>query len=342
MNKGIIIVAILLIVSIIIGYYYYAINTSQQAKTITIFNAGSLTIPLEKLAKIYTEKTGVNVQIVPSGSLMVIRKVTELHENPDIVAVADYRLIKYYLYPNYTKWYIAFATNQVVLVFTKHSKYADELEKNPSKWYEILARPDVKWGFSNPNDDPCGYRAVGIIGLATLYYHNTTIIDSLLARNTNIKYRISDGKIEIYVPQNLTVHNNLVIRPKSVDLISLLESGQIDYAFEYKSVAVQHNLSYIELPPQLNLGDPSQAGFYAKSIVYVMAGTSQEKPITMAPILYGITILDNAKHYQEALKYVEMLLGSTGREIFSQCGQKILEHPLIYGNPPEEIRRIAG
>jgi hypothetical protein len=33
-----------------------------------------------------------------------------------------------------------------------------------------------------------------------------------------------------------------------------LESGDIDYAFEYKSVALQRNLHFLEFPPEINLG----------------------------------------------------------------------------------------
>ena len=32
--------------------------------------------------------------------------------------------------------------------------------------------------------------------------------------------------------------------------------------FQYKSVAIQHNLKYIELPDEINLSDPSNAEIY--------------------------------------------------------------------------------
>ena len=51
--------------------------------------------------------------------------------------------------------------------------------------------------------------------------------------------------------------SNILLRGGSVALLALLESGDVDYAFEYASVARQHGLSYVELPPPLNLSDPS-------------------------------------------------------------------------------------
>ena len=53
------------------------------------------------------------------------------------------------------------------------------------------------------------------------------------------------------------------IRPKEVDLVALIESNAIDYMFQYKSVAIQHGLKYIELPREINLSDPSLNDLYS-------------------------------------------------------------------------------
>ncbi len=42
----------------------------------------------------------------------------------------------------------------------------------------------------------------------------------------------------------------MVIRPYSVNLLPLLESGDLDYAFEYESVIKQHGLESVSLPPR--------------------------------------------------------------------------------------------
>ena len=41
------------------------------------------------------------------------------------------------------------------------------------------------------------------------------------------------------------------VRPKSVELVSLLKTGNMDYAWEYLSVAVQHDLKFIKLPDKI-------------------------------------------------------------------------------------------
>jgi len=313
------------------------VTTSGGTRRLVIFCAGSLYIPLQKLKEIFKERyPGVEVIIEPSGSVKAVRKVTDLNRRCDVLALADYRLIPKYMMPKYAKWYIAFATNAVVLCYTDKSKYADEI--NSENWYEILARPDVKFGFSNPNDDPCGYRSVTLIGLASLFYNDDRIVKKLICEKTNIKIERKNGKLYIYVLGNLEVKaEDLVIRSKSVDLISLLEAGVIDYAFEYRSVAVQHGLKFIELPPQLNLGDPKYKDFYSKVVIYILYGTEKEKEIPGAPIIYGFTIPVTVENYEDAIRFLKLLLSEEGRKVFESCGQPFLEKIFSEGEVPGEL-----
>lgn len=299
----------------------------QQSK-LTIFHAGSLTIPLQELNeefKNYIKEKGYDVEIrsEASGSVMAVRKVTDLGRKADIVAVADYTLLKL-MYPKYTDFYIAFARNELVLCYTDRSRYCDEI--NGSNWYEILDREGVKFGFSNPNIDPCGYRAVMAMKLAELHYKKP--IFQLIERHTNIR---TDGNV-IICPRNLTTDGKIVMRDKSVDLIALLESGCLDYAFEYKSVALQHKLRFLELPDEVNLRNFSMSEWYGKVSIKF-----DDKEIKAKPILYGVTIPKNAENRELAEEYLRYLL-SRGREIFLKNHQEFLEKPLIFGNYEDRSR----
>jgi molybdate/tungstate transport system substrate-binding protein len=336
-----IIIVIVLIVSTTI--YYLCIRENSSSNSLVIFTAGSLKIPLDNIASKYEELYGVKVYIEASGSVEAIRKIIDLNRKADVLAVADYRLIPKYMIPKYASWYIGFASNEIVLVYTDKSKYHEELEHNTMLWYEVLMRRDVKWGFSDPNKDPCGYRTVGLLGLASISYNNTNILE-LLINNTNIGVKWERDKLVLSVPANLEVKqgSNLDIKPKSVDLISLVEAGIIDYAFEYRSVAIQHKLKYIELPRQINLGDPKYTMFYERVIVKILTGTDKEAEISMYPIIYGLTIPSNAPHKDEAIRFVKFMLGDTGRKIFEENGQRFPDKFIVYGNVPEEISSLAN
>ncbi len=327
------------VLSIIIAFYIIYNTTHSSSITVKIFCAGSLKKPLDTLSEIYSSRFGVDVYVEASGSVEAVRKITDLGRRADVVAVADYRLIRDFLIPGYANWYVGFATNELVLAFTNKSRYASEIMSDPDKWYEVLMKPDVKWGFSNPNKDPCGYRAVGLIALASLYYNNTSILKELILDKLNAYIEYNKSIIDVYIPASIDVReDDLVIRSKSVDLIALLETGSIDYAFEYRSVAIQHSLSYIELPVEINLGNPGHEDFYNHVVVHILVGSGKEKSIPMSSIVYGVTIPLNAPHREEAIEYVKMLLSSTGRQVFESLGQKYLDKYIYGGELPEELR----
>ncbi len=300
----------------------------QHRETLVIFHAGSLSKPMNELAKKFEEymkKKGVNVvvHLEASGSVDAIRKIIDLGRRADIIAVADYQLLKKMMYPKYISFYIGFARNEVVLAYTNKSKYANEI--NSSNWYEILMKKGVTFGFSNPNRDPCGYRALMVMRLADMYY-GKKIFENLVEKHSNI--RIVNGTI--VVPENIVTDSKIVIRPKSVALLGLLESGAIDYAFEYKSVAEQHGLRFVQLPDEINLGNPKMANIYKKVKVKI-----DHKIIVGEPIVYGVSIPKNAEHKKLALEFLRFMLGKVGREVFKENYQEILKKPIICGKAPK-------
>jgi len=334
-------IAVLIVVVIAYLYVFY-FKPQQASQTLIICHAGSLTVPLRELATLFEQKYHVKVVLEPAGSVMIVRWITDLGKRCDVVALADYRLIPMYLVPRYASWYIAFATNSIVIAYTDKSRYASFVSAHPDKIFDVLARRDVRYGFSNPNDDPCGYRAVGVIALASIYYHNMTILkDLVLSKISGARVENVDEELNVYIPVVFNVRGNLVVRPKSVDLLALLESGDVDYAFEYKSVAVQHGLRFVELPPALNLGDSRYSKFYSKVIIHILVGTKEERSIKLAPIVYGLTIPSTARNRKLALLFVKFLLSSTGREIFNKNGQNFLKVPLGFGKVPAELREYV-
>ncbi len=322
---GIVIIAVL-IASLAAGYW--SVNSNTGGKSITVLAAGSLAVPFQKIATKYQEKYGVKVNIETAGSIQTVKKVSELHRAVEVVAVADYHAIADYLVPNYTSWYIKFATNELVIVYTSHSKYANEV--NSTNWMQILSKNDVRIGFSSPNDDPCGYRAVMMFYLASMEYH-TNIFENVVLNNTGIK--LSGGYINVPDDsQLLNANGRVFIKQKSVSLLADLESGNIDYAIEYKSVAEQHGLKYLQLSDDINLSNASKDSVYQKAFVKLADG----KVMKGNAIVYGVTVPKNAPDREDAYRFINMLIGQSGKEILEKCGQNPIYE--AYGTVPGEIK----
>lgn len=303
----------------IVLFFGLSINSTyaREKVILKVFHAGSLSVPFSKMENAFEKKYSyIDVRREASGSVKAVRKITDLHKLCDVIAVADYSLIPKMLFPNYAKNISLFSRNELVLCYTKMSKYANEI--NSDNWYTILTKRGVKWGFSNPNDDPCGYRTLISIGLASIYYKNYQLVMDLLNKYVNISFQKDSNTIHIKTPKDFKIKGKKIfIRPKSVGLLGLLESGVIDYAFEYKSIALQRGLLYIELPPEINLGNLQYASFYKKSRVILFNG----KTITGKPIVYGISVLKTASHPKEAKQWEEFVTSKAGKNILLRCKQ---------------------
>jgi molybdate/tungstate transport system substrate-binding protein len=286
-------------------------------KELIIFHAGSLSVPLKEVAQEYEKRNpDTRIFLESAGSLVCARKVTELKKPCDILASADYFVVNELLIPDYASWGIRFATNEIVVAYHEKSKYAAEI--NQDNWYEILQRKDVIYSRSDPDADPCGYRTVFTLMLAEKYYKKPGLVDRMTAKNKNY------------------------IRPKEVDLVALIESNVIDYMFQYKSVAIQHGLKFVQLPDDINLSDPSKNDHYS-SVSTEVAGNKPGKKmrITGDYINYSVTVLDKAPQKKEAIKFVEFMLSQDALDIFKKNGQEPLV-PLkaepVMKLPPELLK----
>ena len=228
-----------------------------------VFHAGSLSAPFEAIEKAFEARyPGIDVRRESSGSVRAIRKVTEVHKPCDVIASADYSLIPKMMFPQYADHVYLFARNELVLAFTPRSKFSREI--NQKNWFQILAHPEIKWGFSNPNLDPCGYRTVIMLALAEKLYQKP-LLNLLLTPHLSLQIKRKGDLTKINLPEAVIPKGKKVfIRPKAVELLGLLESGALDYAIEYLSVAKQHNLRYLRLPDEINLGKKAYEDFYHK------------------------------------------------------------------------------
>jgi len=311
---------------------------SGDATVLSIYHAGSLAVPFEALEKAFeTAYPGVDVQREAAGSVKCVRKMTELGKTPDVLATADYSLIPSMAIPDHVSWYAAFATNELVIAYDEKSKYRDEITSN--NWFEVLRRPDIKFGFSNPNDDPCGYRATMINLMAEAHYGDDSIFDDLIA--SNVAFTVEDDTM-VVVPESEAFDPNnekVLIRSMETELLAALESGDIDYFFIYRSVAVQHHLEFIELPGEINLGAAEHGEFYIQYSLQQATGNV----VRAKPIVYGVTIPDKAAHPELATQFLALLLGEEGQKIFADLGQPPIVPSLASdtGKLPQELRPLV-
>lgn len=276
----------------------YLSGCKNRPDEIIIFHAGSLSVPFKQLADEFEKNNpGVKILMEPAGSLVCARKITELKKPCDIIASADYFVIDRLIVPQYASWSIRFATNEIVIAFQEKSKYAGEI--NSQNWMDILLRGDVTYARSDPDADPGGYRAVLSFKLAEKYYWKPGLADKLQLKDRSF------------------------IRPKEVDLVALVEANAVDYMFQYKSVAIQHNFKFIELPDEINLGNPSMNGIY-NLVSHNVTGSKPGSTLKVKGeyINYSLAVLKEAPNSKKAVDFVAYIISPEGMEIFRKNGQE--------------------
>jgi len=332
-------------------------TSNSESGTLSVFCAGSLILPFSELEKAFeAANPGIEVQTEFHGSIQVMRHVTDLHEAIDVVATADQALIPMLMYATddpdtglpYANWYLHFAGNKVGLAYTPQSRRAGEL--SAENWYTILVDPAVRLGLADPRIDPAGYRTLMALRLAEIYYDQTDIFQNLLGNKFSYPIGLykEPGYSEIIVPEILEpkLDSNLALRGSSIQLVALLQSGDLDYAFEYESVIRQHGLELLELPEAVNLGGEELAETYRQVEVKLdFQRFAKIKPVFRGePIGYGITIPSNAPQPGLAERYIQFLLSEQGRGIMKAFYHPVYEQVRCDGaaNVPELLRGICN
>lgn len=226
--------------------------------------AGSVNVLVAgSLAALAEDVPGGSVEA--HGSVAARRLVTEDARDPDALALADP-----VLFDGVTDHAILFATNALVVAINPESPHAAAIRDD---WAAALARDEVTVGRTDPRSDPLGYRTVLAMRIAA---ERDIASPSILDRSQ--------------------------VLPETA-LLRTLEMGQIDAAFAYRSMAVEHDLPIVDLPAAIDFSDPAHADTYA-TVSYDLG----DRTVQGTPIRYAAAALTPAGE-----PWIERLTAGTAR-----------------------------
>jgi len=321
---GKLVMILALAVGLGVGYvagYYSGMNSSRPSTTLLIDAAGTLQVPFNGIVNnvVRPQYPTLSYNYIFEGSRLAANEITQANKSFDIYASADYRIIPEQLIPSHASWYIIFASNAMSVVYTNHSRFANEI--TPDNWYQVIARPGVIVGVSNKDTDPSGSQAIMMLQLAGLLYY----------QNSSYLYD------QLYVTK--AAKHELIIVPTETTLDAQLETGAVDYVLTYSSEAISHKFQDLTLDSRVDLSDLSQADWYAKANVTVGG-----KQVTGAPVLYDVTIPTNSPDTSMAIAFIKALFSSQGQEILSASGLRPLNPVYVYNQsavPSDIIQAIT-
>lgn len=275
------------------------LSAPLEEPSVSILAAGSLNNALENGLSRAVEPP---LQVESHGSLRAARLVAGKQKMPDIVSLADVSLFES---PVETPWHVEFATNSVVLAYNEDTDGGRRVSAaDPNEWYRPLVEGSVRLGRTDPALDPLGYRTLFVLDLATDYY------------DTGVDLR-------------RTVLEREQIYPET-QLISQFETGAIDAAVAYRSMAVDRGYEYIPLPPEIDLSAPEYADRYAQ----VTYSPPDGGAIRGAPIKYGAFVPAGSR----TTRVVDVFHEHVSGEYLGEFGFTVPpNYPVNTGNVPNEI-----
>jgi molybdate/tungstate transport system substrate-binding protein len=233
------------------------------------------------------------------------------------------------LEPKFTKWYVQYAGNSMVLAYNPNSKYASQFKafadgsKPLSGLFTLLETPGLKLGRTDPNIDPQGRDFIYMLELAQSYYHLPSDTVSKILGTTDFG----------------TPTSSQIFAESSLD--ATLQSGQLDASSAFLTQAIELHLDYIPLPSAINLGDVALATQYAKATVTVTSN-GQKSTKSGSPQWIDITII--GKPTPAAIAFVKYTLSPAGLALYKTGGFR-LATPVVTGDSsaiPAAIKSELG
>ncbi|MGH8118708.1 MAG: extracellular solute-binding protein, partial [Rhodanobacteraceae bacterium] len=192
---------------------------------------------------------------------------------------------------------IPIASTRMVVIYSPGSRFAADFKAaadGRGRWYEVLERPGLRLGRTDPAVDPQGGNALLTLQLAAHFYHRPRLLQRIAGPLQN--------------PRQIFAEPSLMAR---------LQAGQIDAAIGYQSAARSYHLPTIELPPQIDLADSSmQAAWYAKARLTLADG----KVLTAQPLVFYAAVPVDASQPALGRAFVSFLRSARAQAVLRKYG----------------------
>jgi len=290
-----IIIIVVVALGAFVAYYLETTHVPDNNQPLIVYSADAYTAETSAFESAFTNTTGIQAAPPKSGgSLTLAQEIAQGNPASVFVSVSKTAVQSSTLRAAFPGWAIGFAGDQMTLALSNLtnsaaskvvSAFNQALNGNSSRaWYNFysnLTSGTVKVGISNPNSDPAGFRAWIVLEAAGQIYANdsTFFVNRLISDSGN------------------------VTAESAADLVAPLETGQIQFLFTYRSEAMAQKLGTLQLPPVVNLGDPSYNSFYSRFSYRISSGVQ----VGGAIILY-VTVPKNAASYSNSLQFVAYMI----------------------------------
>lgn len=190
---------------------------------VSVLYAGSLEDTIEHdLGPAFTRADGYSFQGVGAGSTELVAQIKSGVRQGDVFISASPKAnagLEGAGNGSWETWHITFAKSPLVLGYSPSSRFAAQFRTKP--WYEVITRPGIRVGRTDPKLDPKGKLTVEALTAAAGTLHMPALTRALAG---------------------------FPVFPEE-SLVGRLESGQLDAGFFYSSEAKEQHIQTVSLAP---------------------------------------------------------------------------------------------
>ena len=291
-------------------------STASAGDSLIVFHAGSLAGPFGAVVdSLRVTSPGLAARFERGGSVELALRALGPGGLPDVIGLADDALFPALLMPAATSWFASFGGNAMVVAYAPAAR---GLPLTAANWPAVLRGAGVRAARGDPALDPGGYRALMLFQLAERHYARPGLADSLERAVT-------------------------VLPAGGASPYDRLRGGDLDYLITYRSSASAAGLMWLDLPAKIDLSAEAHADDYAKaSVRLTLPGGGAPLTLRGRPIRYGVTIMRQARHPEEARRFVALLLSPRGDALLQSFGFSSGPPARMSGDAPSGLLPRSG
>ncbi|OYV31254.1 MAG: ABC transporter substrate-binding protein [Thiomonas sp. 20-64-9] len=275
---------------------------SAAEPVLSVAYAGSMGALMDKaLGPAIAKQDKVQYQGQGAGAFGLAHLIAAKQINPDVFVSITPGPIEVLQKAGLIDTAVPVASTQMVIAYSDKSKFAADFKAAAAgkmPWYEVLEKPGLRFGRTDPKTDPQGRNIVFTMLLAQEFYKQPGLADKIL------------GKVEN--------EQQIFTEPS---LLSRLESGQLDATSGYLSAVISHKLPYIKLPGEINLSDPAMIEkWYSKVHFDIKLPNGKTDTLSTQPLVFYAAVLKNAPNPKAGAAFVKLMTSAEGQALFKQYG----------------------
>lgn len=280
----------------------YLASPAQAAGVLHVAYAGSMGAVMDHgLAPAFTKMMGVGVQGTGQGALALAHLIKSGTLAEDVFISITPGPMQLLQKAGLAGPGVPIASTSMVIAYSPKSRFAAEFADAASgkkNVFKILQEKGLRFGRTDPRTDPLGQNIILTMKLAALYDHQPGLSGKLLGKTIN--------PAQIFAEPSL---------------LSRLDAGQLDAAAAYASFAASHHMTFVKLPDEVNLSDPTKGPAWYSKVSFMLQGPKgPAKMVHASPLVFYAAALKKAENPKAAADFVSFLAGPQGQKILSAQG----------------------